>query len=236
MIMQDAVLQFSGGKDSLACLYLMRPYWDKLIVIWMNSGAAYPETVKQMESIRELVPRFIEVKADQPKHIALHGYPADVVPTAHTSFGAYFRPVGQLIQPWSSCCWANLWAPMQEATLKTGAKIVIRGQRRDEPRPSPIRSGHVENGITYLFPLEDWSEADVFRFLQEEGVSTPESYTWAGTSLDCWSCTAFLDERQQELRNMPNVHPELWPEVKRRLSVIRDAVDADRAYMEVADG
>jgi len=33
------VLQLSGGKDSLACLYLLKPKWDDLIVAWVNTGA-----------------------------------------------------------------------------------------------------------------------------------------------------------------------------------------------------
>jgi 3'-phosphoadenosine 5'-phosphosulfate sulfotransferase (PAPS reductase)/FAD synthetase len=50
-----AVLQFSGGKDSLACLLLLRPWWDRLTVMWVNTGAAFPETLELMEAVRSRV-------------------------------------------------------------------------------------------------------------------------------------------------------------------------------------
>lgn len=37
---ERVVLFFSGGKDSLTCLLLLRPYWDRLTVCWINTGAA----------------------------------------------------------------------------------------------------------------------------------------------------------------------------------------------------
>ena len=43
---KKAVLSFSGGKDSLACLHLCRPYRDKLTVAWVNTGAAFPHIVE----------------------------------------------------------------------------------------------------------------------------------------------------------------------------------------------
>lgn len=230
------VLHFSGGKDSLACLYLLKDQWDEITVMWMNAGAPYPETVAQMEKIKALVPHFLEVRSDQSKQIEAHGFPADVVPISNTTFGVHLRPGGALIQSWGSCCGANLWEPLQAATRRLGATTVIRGQRRDDYRTSPIRNGHVEGGVTYLFPIEDWTAADVFRFLEAQKVEIPDSYRWAGTSLDCWNCTAFLDERQRELRNLPKHHPELWPEVDRRLRIIRKAIAQDTAYLDAAIG
>ena len=40
------VLQFSGGKDSTACLHLLEPWWDKVHVVWVNPGAPYPEMLE----------------------------------------------------------------------------------------------------------------------------------------------------------------------------------------------
>ena len=48
-------LQVSGGRDSIACLYLMRPYWDRVTVYWLDTGAAYPETVSLMQRICDMV-------------------------------------------------------------------------------------------------------------------------------------------------------------------------------------
>ena len=49
-------LQLSGGRDSIACLYLLKPYWDRLTVYWLDTGAAFPETVSLMQQVRDKPP------------------------------------------------------------------------------------------------------------------------------------------------------------------------------------
>jgi len=38
----ETVLQFSGGKDSLACLYLLKPRWHEIMVLWLSTPAVLP--------------------------------------------------------------------------------------------------------------------------------------------------------------------------------------------------
>ena len=58
-------LQISGGKDSLAVLHAMQPWWDRLCVFWTNPGNPFPETVALMEKIKAEVPFFGEVAGRQ---------------------------------------------------------------------------------------------------------------------------------------------------------------------------
>lgn len=80
-------LQLSGGRDSIACLYLMRPWLDRITVYWLNTGAAFPETLAVIEQMRAWVPHFVEIDGDQPGHVARHGIPSDLVPSSHTPIG-----------------------------------------------------------------------------------------------------------------------------------------------------
>ncbi len=225
---EKAVLQFSGGKDSLACLYLLRPWWERVTVLWMNAGAALPETVEQMSRIRELVPHFVEAESNQPEQIELMGMPADVVPVRNTAVGQMFQPNdGVLLQPSWECCAANVWLPMQEAVRKLGATLVIRGQRAEERRKAPIKSGHQEHDVTFLFPIEGWSAAMVLEYLAAQGVDLPAHYEYTATSLDCWSCTAYLDENIGRMKYLREKHPHLWPGYKARLQLVKDAVLAE---------
>jgi phosphoadenosine phosphosulfate reductase len=50
------VLQFSGGKDSLASLQMVRDHWAKITVAWVNSGDVFPETIELMDTVRARVP------------------------------------------------------------------------------------------------------------------------------------------------------------------------------------
>lgn len=218
---RSIVLQFSGGKDSLATLYLCKPWWDKITVAWVNSGSAYPETIELMQRIKELVPNFVEIRSQQPEQIEREGWPIDVVPIANTAVGQMFtgKPV-QKMQDYVSCCSANIWKPMQEYVGFCGATLVIRGQRNDETRTSPVRSGDTVDGIEYLFPVENWTETEVLDYLAQNNIELPKHYEQTQTSLDCWNCTAYTDESAGRYRYTEKHHPVLWGQLKPRLETI----------------
>jgi phosphoadenosine phosphosulfate reductase len=196
-------LQFSGGKDSLACLYLYREQWDDLYVVWVNTGAAYPEVVETMRSWAKRLPHFLEVKSDQPAQIAKRGFPSDVVPLRYTEMGNLLgTPTPYLIQGWMACCAENIWLPLREAMRSLGVTKIIRGQRNDEARKGPVRSGEVHEGIEYVYPLENWTRDEVFAYLREVKAEVPAYYHREDTSRDCWDCTAFLDENQKRIANL----------------------------------
>lgn len=227
--MIKTALQFSGGKDSLACLYLWRDKLDETVVMWCNSGAAYPETLEQMQRIKSWVPHFLEVNGDQPTVIEQHGYPSDVVPVINSAQGSWVNQslTGPKIQSFIDCCARSLWAPMYNAVKQLGITRVVRGQRNDETLTGPVRNGHVYDGIEYLLPIQDWSEADVFAYLKEVGAELPPYYaTGERTSRDCWSCTAYRFESRERTNNLKGEQREI---VFARLDQIRAAI-AEAGY------
>lgn len=230
---QRIVLQFSGGKDSLATLAWCRPYWDRLIVLWLNTGAALPETIQQMAAIRTLVPHFREVRSNQPAQLERHGYPADLLPSSHTELGCLADGVRHpLLQPYFQCCHDNLWLPLHQATFDLGATLIIRGQRQEETKKAPLRSGDVIDGIEYFFPLEDWSGAQVRAYLAQQEIALPPHYAAFDSSLDCWSCTAYLGENIGKLGYLEQAHPALGAELRRRITLIRDAARHEQRQLE----
>ena len=226
-----AVLQFSGGKDSLACLHLMRPWWDKIIVMWVNTGDAFPETIEQMRQVKALVPRFQEISSNQRLHIYDEGWPSDIITVSATLFGRLVEGHrGPIVQGWPRCCGANIWAPMMRAVRASGATLIIQGTRESDPRRSPDSNAP---GLQYHYPVWDWSTGKVLEYLRLEGL-LPEHYDETATGLDCQHCTAFLNENADKMRYLARHHPAVSVEVQRRIKTIRDLALADLAHIEKA--
>jgi 3'-phosphoadenosine 5'-phosphosulfate sulfotransferase (PAPS reductase)/FAD synthetase len=222
------VLSFSGGKDSLACLYLLEQRWDELTVAWVNTGAAFPETLRQMEEIRALVPSFIEVKSQQS--IDTEGYPVDVLPISATAIGHQIDgPSVRKFQSRYACCSFAVWVPMYRAMKELGATVVIRGQKHADVRKSPIESGQVIDGIRYEFPINDWSNQDVNEYLMHRGIELPANYRHMRTGLDCWNCTAYLDENAGKFDYMRQHHPEKHAIVQNVLADLQHTLHRDLA-------
>jgi phosphoadenosine phosphosulfate reductase len=213
-------LMFSAGKDSAACLKLLRPWARKLTVIWANPGRPYPEVVAYMHEVRQSVPHFVEARGHMPQWNYLHGWPADQVPFEATPIGLRTGRDPRVIPLVSAveCKWANMWEPALWAVRASGASGVIKGEKLcDNPLPYPLET--VSEGREYFRPLLRWSHSDVIDFL---GDDLPPGYARGLTaSLDCMTCTAFLSRNPQRLRELKELHPVAYAEVEPVLDYMR---------------
>ncbi len=217
------VLQLSAGKDSAACLKLVEPWLGKTLVMWVNPGRPYQETLEYMEAIQRHVPRFIEVRGEQPAFVKEHGYAVDLVPFELTTLGRMAtRTVGPTFTSVGHCCNANLWQPTLKAIKESGATGVIRGERDGEALRSPLEDGMVHDGIEYHLPIAKWSNDDVFRFL---GPDLPASYKRGlETSLDCANCLGYLAHNPGRLKDLRTAEPEVAAEIAEPLRIYKSAV------------
>lgn len=217
-------LQLSGGRDSIACLYLLRPWLDRITVYWLNTGAAFPETVALMAQLRAWIPHFVEIEADQPKHIDTFGYPSDIVPTSSTPVGRLVAGVERApaLQDRYMCCINVMMLPMQKQMTADGITLIIRGQKNADKLKAPSRSGMREYGAELLFPVEHWTAREVMEYLQREGAPIPRFYEMLDSAPDCMTCSAYWEEGHAAYLKRYH-HPE-YLEVQRRLDTINQAV------------
>lgn len=130
-------LQFSGGRDSLATLFLLEPFWDGMTVVWCDSGDSAPELHALMARVSSLVPHFATVEGCAPATRQLRGDP---------------KP-----DAWIDCCTASIWIPMVEWVFDNDVRYLVRGTRKVDPVAWPLPNSQ-HGGITFVLPLWEWNE------------------------------------------------------------------------------
>lgn len=225
---EKVALMFSGGKDSLACLHLVKDYLDKTIVVWVNTGANFPEIEQMMREVKAIVTHFHEIKTDQPSSIKANGYPVDVVPVNYTKLGQSVTSIKDFkLRSYFECCAENFWIPCDAEMRKLGVTGVIRGQRNSEAHRAPIKSGYVENGIEYHLPIESWSDSEVIDYLRSKDVFINERLSMAHSSLDCWNCTAYMAESSERFKYIKKHHPSKYESIVEIVKKIDNVLTAE---------
>jgi len=198
------VLQFSGGIDSLACLELLKNERG-LHVVTVSTDGSYPERDDYLKMVADRHPHipFLTVKSN--RELEDFGHPVDVLPMRFSKLGAMIEGTPVKYQTAFSCCSRGFWEPMAETMVRMGATEIFRGQRRDDAIKSPILDGHVEEGITYRFPIYDWTRGQVAHYVKVNCPDlVPAYYSTELSSRDCWDCTAYLRDNMARIQNLPH--------------------------------
>ena len=215
-----AALQFSGGKDSLTLLYLLRPYVEAgLPVYWTHTGDTIPETLAVIEEVKAWIPDFRIIQGDVLAWKERHGLPSDVT-TAQSSFiGQQYAMTDVKLVGRFECCWSNLMQPMHQRMLDDGIEVVIRGTKTaDTGRVPAVGKTDVYD---VLLPLLEWSHSQVFEYL--DSVNAPRSRVYESfksiSAPECLHCSAWWDDGKA--RYLKSLHPEKVEQYKVNLQTIR---------------
>lgn len=206
------VLQFSGGKDSLALLYLFEAHLPRITVVHGDTSDQLPEVQRLVAAVEAKVPSFRRVKTDAPAWIAKNGLPSDLVPIrCHPVAAKIYRDAGRPIVPCLDCCAANRWEPMEKVLREMRASLVIHGQRRsDAVGWDRSLKGDVvaaAGGWQSWAPIAEWSDDDVMTYLREVGAPILPWYSHRLHAPECATCPSGWSEgRAAYLRDH---HPDL---------------------------
>jgi 3'-phosphoadenosine 5'-phosphosulfate sulfotransferase (PAPS reductase)/FAD synthetase len=211
----------SGGKDSTATAWLLRPYWDRIKFYHLDTGDELPALTAVVEQLKQILPNFTVVKRDVHAWIAANGLPSDLVPYTSDHLGQCITEAPRLV-PLQACCWANIMQPLHERIKADGNTLVIRGTKRADMKRLPMQSGDVLDGLELLLPLQDWSNADVMEYLREQKAPISEAYDYFEDMADCATCSAWWGERRGAY--LRQRHPALYERYLERLLVVMSAI------------
>lgn len=228
--------QFSGGRDSTAALYLLREYWPRMTVYHLDTGDQFPETqvvVNQVEAefIAATGRRFERVVTSAENTRNAYGLASDLVPVDNIPVGRMLSGRDVQIISRYDCCFITLMEPIHRRIQHDGISLLIRGQRDDEYAKQPKRSGDIEDGIEFLYPIQDWTGEQVSAYLKDNGHPVAPFYDrGARRAPECMGCTAWWDEGRGAY--MREYHPIKFEQYKSNMQAIRAEIDRQYAMLD----
>jgi phosphoadenosine phosphosulfate reductase len=237
-------LHFSGGKDSLALVYLLRPDWHRLTLYHVDTGDLLPEVREIVDLVAAMVPEFRRIETDAKAWTASVGLPSDLVPTTSTPLGLAIGASRQRIVDRFECCAANIMAPMHDRMIEDDVPLVIRGTKRADLARLPHEGGNTGAGYELWLPLLDWSHDDVFAYLRTVGAPICRIYEHKGrpersrrvNAPECATCPAWWSEGRAEY--LKEHHPDLFATYRAKLAAVTAEVSPHWAALmaETAPG
>lgn len=243
------VVQFSGGKDSLAVLHMLQPVADKVTVIFGDPGDTYPHVFELVHEICDewgFTLQVVRPDVQVLDYVQAKGLPVDVLPIWASAQGAQFvsedRKPKVLMQSGLECCAAMLWEPIHRYVQASGTRLVFRGSKgTDKHVTAP--DGCIFDGVEYVSPLWEWTDDDVFAYLHNEGVTLPLQYQHGcNHSLDCMECTAWGDTRaeRQRVRFTKEFYPIEFKRWQNKMLAVKHEtirqLEAIEPFINIAEG
>jgi 3'-phosphoadenosine 5'-phosphosulfate sulfotransferase (PAPS reductase)/FAD synthetase len=215
-------LSFSGGKDSLACLFLLRDHLKTIAVYHLDTGDTMPETRALVAEVKKMCPNFIHLQGDIRGWIEKYGLPTDLLPFSDHGIGVQIGERDQKLVTRYHCCYINLMFPLWERMKADGNTLIIRGTKRSDMPKLPVKTGDTEDGIEFWYPIEDWIDSEVHAYLVESEAPHSMLYPHFTSIPDCARCTAWwTGKRAVYLREH---HPDLFADYARDMKIVAKAV------------
>jgi 3'-phosphoadenosine 5'-phosphosulfate sulfotransferase (PAPS reductase)/FAD synthetase len=217
---------FSGGKDSLAVVYMLRAegLLDRVTIYHNDTGDLLPEVMEIVEHVKGFAPHFVHIKGDVGAWIAANGLPSDIVPyTSHPVAALAGQQRAKIVGRYE-CCSANLMRPLWDRLVSDGVTLVIRGTKTTDFPTLPVRHGETRDGVEFLHPLEGWSHAQVFDYLRSVGAPICRVYDDAEQAPECARCTAWMNVGQAAY--LAKHHPALLRDYRSRMDIVMGELDA----------
>ncbi|HSV42617.1 MAG TPA: phosphoadenosine phosphosulfate reductase family protein, partial [Methanomassiliicoccales archaeon] len=174
-----AIVSFSGGKDSLACLLLTMDANMKLPALFIDTGLEFPETVEYVEQVRDHYG--LELIVEKAPDDAFYGNLE------------YFGPPGRDFR-W--CCKTNKLGPTVKAIMHHFPNGVLSfiGQRRYESEQRAEKPRVWKNpwtpGQIGASPIQNWTSLHIWLYIFMRKAPYNPWYEKGLDRIGCYLCPA----------------------------------------------
>jgi phosphoadenosine phosphosulfate reductase len=192
---QPVNVSFSGGKDSLASLWLTLKIDPNAELLFINTGLEFPETV-------EYVNRFCS-----ERRLKLH------IIQEENNFFEQLHHFGPPAKDFRWCCKTNKLGPLTTFIQKNYPRgcVTVEGRRIYESfnraRIGAIEKNPYVPNQTTLCPIRNWTALEVILYIHWNELPLNPLYEKDYERIGCWLCPASL---QSEFANTKRTHPQLY--------------------------
>jgi len=204
------IIQFSGGKDSMAMVGLVREVTDNFICSYMKTGIEFPEAIT-----------FAKDTARKLNFDLLISTPED-------HLGSFFERLPNFGWPTIHSTWCNRdlkVRPQKKRLVKEYGKgnyyKIVGVRRYESTRRRKMHSAgnffandYQVGGDTLVYPLLNWTSDDVKNYLKASGLPTSGLYKDYGVS-GCYWCPFYQASIYLRiLKDYPNLYDQFieWEE------------------------
>jgi phosphoadenosine phosphosulfate reductase len=148
----------------------------------LDTGRLHPETLAVLDQVKASYG--VDIKLYRPQPDAVDGY------VAQHGLNAFYDSVEMRRE----CCRIRKVEPLGRALA--GNKAWVTGQRRAQSTTRAqldIQEDDPAHGMVKFNPLADWSEADVWNYIRDNGVPYNTLHDQGFPSIGCAPCTRAVE-------------------------------------------
>jgi phosphoadenosine phosphosulfate reductase len=181
----SVVLSTSFGIQSAVMLHLVSKEIPNIPVVFIDTGYLFPETYRFAEELTERLP--INLKTYHPLHSAAQ---------QEAIHGKLWEKGLQGLEQYNRI---NKIEPMNRAIIELGATTWLSGLRRQQSN-SRLERPYLEkqNKVWKLYPILDWTDRDIYNYLQEHDLPYHPLWDEGYVSVGDWHSTSKLGQGMSE--------------------------------------